>query len=57
MCREYSVPVICVFMYLISSISHELLGRLSPNGRNCDDPLDVGGSDWVVRNRHIRQFL
>jgi hypothetical protein len=27
--------------HLVGSLSHELLGRLFPNGRHCDDPSDI----------------
>ena len=31
--------------YLCGSMSHKLLSRLAPDGRHCDDPLDVTSGD------------
>ena len=42
--------------YFISSISHELLGRLPPNGGHGDDPLYVRCSDRVVSYCHVAQL-
>ena len=37
-------------------MSHELLGRLSPNGGDSDDPLNVSHADWVVGDGHVCEF-
>jgi len=40
--------------YLCCCISHELLGGLPPNSRNCDDPSDVIGADlWNTHQAFV----
>ena len=41
--------------HLVGSLSHELLGRLLPDGGHCDDPSDIRVLE--LRTRLVAQLL